>query len=145
MTTESRPNWDHYLMDFAITASKRASCPRASVGCVIVRDNRVIASGYNGAPSGQPACIDVGCEMVEGHCERTVHSEANALMQAALMGHATKGASLVCTHFPCYHCAKLIVTAGIVGVMYQNDYRVDERVERLFLKSGVTCDAYLKN
>lgn len=117
-----RPSWDNYFMDMARMAATRATCPRAQVGCVLVRDNRILATGYNGSPTGFDHCTDVGCLMVENHCTRALHAEQNAIIQCALHGVSSKGATCFVTHFPCVVCAKMLINAGVWRVVYLNDY-----------------------
>lgn len=129
----SRPSWDEYFMMMAkdVVAS-RATCPRRQVGAVLVRDKRIITTGYNGSPSGMPHCTDVGCRLHEGHCIRAIHAEQNAIVQAALYGVSTKGATCYVTAAPCVTCANLLVAAGVVRVVYGEEYtnRLGEQVLR---------------
>jgi dCMP deaminase len=120
-----RPDWDSYFMKIAFAVSERSTCDRAFVGCVLVRDKRILTTGFNGSPAGQPHCDEAGHLMVEGHCVRTIHAETNAIIQAALHGVSTKGASCYVTHFPCIHCAKVLVNAGISRLVYSVSYRQD--------------------
>ena len=115
----------------------RSSCSRLSVGCLIVRDRRSIAGGYNGSVSGDVHCIDNGCRMDDGHCIRCVHAEANAIVQCAKFGVSTEGTDIYVTHFPCLNCAKLIIQAGIRNVYYEQEYRVDPYCRELFELVGV--------
>lgn len=121
---------DDYYMGIARQAARLSTCDRAEVGAVVVVDDRVIATGYNGAPRGARHCDEVGHLMRNGHCVRTVHAEANAVLFAGLA--SCKGGMIYCTHFPCLGCANLIATAGIRRVVYENDYRLDEDVATLF-------------
>ena len=121
-----RPDWDSYFMKIAFAVSERSTCDRAFIGCVLVLEKRILTTGFNGSPSGQPHCDDAGHLMVEGHCVRTIHAETNAIIQAALHGVSTRGATCYVTHFPCINCAKVLVNAGIVRLVYSVDYRVDE-------------------
>ncbi len=90
-----RPDWDLYFIRIAKEVSSRSTCPRAAVGAIIVKDNRIISTGYNGAPAGEPHCTDIGCDMIDGHCKRTIHAEANALdIAASSVGMAVVGATL---------------------------------------------------
>jgi dCMP deaminase len=115
---------DEMLMRIAVIVSNRGTCNRAQVGAVIARDGRIISTGYVGAPSGLPHCLDVGCDVSEySGCIRTVHAEANAVAFAAKSGISTDGAVLYCTHSPCGNCAKLIINAGITKLMYEQEYR----------------------
>lgn len=136
-----RPGWDDYFMGVAETVGTRATCPRASVGAVLVRDHRILTTGYNGAPRHVAHCTEVGCEMVGGHCIRAVHAEANAIVQAALHGVGLAGATAYCTHQPCINCAKLFISAGVIRVVYRDAYS-DPFAERLLKEAGVTLDAF---
>jgi len=131
-----RPDWDDYFLRIARTVASRATCPRTSVGCVLVREHRILTTGYNGAPKGIAHCVDVGCIVVDGHCLRAVHAEANAVVQGALHGISLDGATAYCTHQPCVHCSKLLINAGIREVVYGTAYP-DEVAVRLFDESGV--------
>ena len=117
------------FMNIAIELSNRATCNRARVGCVLVRDKRIISTGYNGAPRGKPHCKDVGCLMIGGHCLRCVHSEANAIITAARHGVSTLGADCYCTLLPCLSCYNLLDNAGIVDVYYSQTYSHSEQAE----------------
>lgn len=116
----SRQSWDEYFMDMAHHAATRATCDRAHVGAVVVRDRRVMATGYNGAPRGLHHCDDVGHLMVNSHCVRTVHAEVNALLFAGI--ERTMGATLYVTHLPCWCCSCLVINAGIARVVYGELY-----------------------
>ncbi|WP_125980301.1 ComE operon protein 2 [Loigolactobacillus iwatensis] len=132
--------WDQYFMLQSVLLSLRSTCPRATVGAAIVRDQRVIAGGYNGSVSGDDHCIDVGCYLVDGHCLRTIHAEMNAILQCAKFGVATAGAEIYVTHFPCLQCTKMLIQAGIKTIHYLKDYRDDDYALKLIKKSGVTLD-----
>jgi dCMP deaminase len=105
----------------AESVSKRASCPRASVGCVLVRENRILSTGYNGSPQGTPHCTEAGCQLEEGHCQRALHAEVNAIAYAARAGVNIDGAILyVYGHRAvCRECAKVIKAAGITEVFHK--------------------------
>lgn len=107
-----RPNWDVYFLNIASAVAARASCPRASVGAVIVNaDNHIVATGYNGAPSGEPHCIDVGCDVQDDHCQRALHAEVNAVVHAT---GALKGSRIyVYGRGVCRECAKVLTAAGV--------------------------------
>ena len=120
-----RPNWDEYFMNIAREVASRATCDRASVGAVIVKDHRILSTGYNGAPPGEPHCTDAGCLMENNHCERTIHAETNAVAQAARFGVPIDGATLYfwrnrhSTGKPvesCIKCTQVMKSAGIVKV-----------------------------
>jgi dCMP deaminase len=125
-----RPSWDEYFMDITCLVAKRATCLRRAVGAVVVRDRRLLSTGYNGAPSNVRHCAEVGClrqqlnvPSGERHelC-RGIHAEQNAIIQAAYHGVSIKGATLFCTNLPCSICAKMIINAGIVRIVYQSGY-----------------------
>lgn len=118
----TRPTWDEYFIELATVVATRSTCPRAQVGCVMVRDNRILTTGFNGAPSGLEHCTDVGCLMLDGHCARSIHAEQNAIVQAALHGVSTKNATCYVTHFPCVTCTKLLINAGVGRVVYLHEY-----------------------
>ncbi len=118
----SRPDWDSYFIDITLDVSKRATCLRAQVGAIIVKDKRILTTGYNGAPKGLPHCLDEGCEIVGGHCVRCLHAEQNAILQAAEYGVPLEGATIYITHQPCVTCAKMIINAGIKRVVYAGHY-----------------------
>ncbi len=121
-----RPDWDSYFMKIAFAVSERSTCDRAFVGCVLVLDKRILTTGFNGSPAGQPHCDEVGHLLVEGHCVRTIHAETNAIIQAALHGVSTRGCTCYVTHFPCINCTKALINAGIHRLVYAVAYRVDE-------------------
>lgn len=126
----SRGSWDDYFMGLALTASTRATCPRRSVGAVLVLERHVLATGYNGSLPGAPHCTDpgVGCDLVPSDsdggvsCVRTVHAELNAILQAARHGVATAGATLYTTASPCWPCFKALAMAGVRRVVYRSEY-----------------------
>lgn len=115
----SRPDWPAYFTAVAEAVAQRASCPRAKVGAVIVSgDNRILATGYNGAPSGEPHCLDIGCDMEDGHCQRAIHAEVNAVTHAG--GSSLKGSRLYLHYYGerqqgvvCRECAKVLRAAGV--------------------------------
>jgi len=113
-------------MKIAYAVSERSTCDRALVGCVLVTDKRILTTGFNGSPAGQDHCDEVGHLMVDGHCVRTIHAETNAIIQAALHGISTRGATCYVTHFPCINCTKALINAGIVRIVYSVGYRMDK-------------------
>jgi dCMP deaminase len=127
-----RPDWDSYFMKIAYAVSERSTCDRAFVGCVLVREKRILTTGFNGSPAGQDHCEEVGHLMVEGHSVRTIHAETNAIIQAALHGISTRGATCYVTHFPCINCAKALINAGIERIVYSMAYRPDENALNFF-------------
>lgn len=128
--TNERPDWDNYFMDIALTVTRRASCLRRRVGALLVQDRRILATGYNGAPSGLPHCAETGClrqqlGVPSGERQelcRGLHAEQNAIIQAALHGVAVTGATLYCTLEPCIVCAKMLINAGVVRVVFLGNY-----------------------
>jgi dCMP deaminase len=167
-----RPSWDEYFINLCDLVATRATCDRKQVGSVIVKNNRIISTGYNGAPEGLPHCnspdtyikcsycyheeelkdgilepysrcincyekltekdIRYGGHDIENdHCLRVIHSEVNAISQAARVGIATEGATIYCNTKPCYTCLKIIISAGIKEVVYKDDYDTCERTEKL--------------
>lgn len=133
-----RISWDQFFMAQCHLLAVRSTCTRLAVGASIVRDNRIIAGGYNGSISGGDHCIDHGCYVVGNHCVRTIHAEMNALLQCAKYGIPVAGSTLYVTHFPCLQCTKAIIQAGIRQVRYAKDYRNDEYALQLFEQSGIT-------
>jgi dCMP deaminase len=125
--THIRTEWDNYFMRIATEVSTRSTCDRKFVGAVIVREKMILSTGYNGSIRGLAHCDEIGHEMVEGHCVRTVHAEANAIVQAARNGVTIEGADIYVTASPCYNCFKLIANAGIRRIYYKELYR-DERI-----------------
>ncbi|RDY71979.1 ComE operon protein 2 [Halobacillus trueperi] len=132
-----RITWNQYFMSQSYLLKSRSTCQRLAVGAVIVRDKRMIAGGYNGSVSGGVHCIDEGCYVVDGHCVRTIHAEMNALLQCSKFGVATEGAEIYVTHFPCLHCTKAIIQAGIKAVYYSEDYKNDPYAIEVLQQSGV--------
>jgi dCMP deaminase len=112
----------------------RSTCPRASVGAVIVRDKRILTTGYNGSPRGLPHCTEAGCLIINGHCVRALHAEQNAIIQGALHGVDVSHSILYVTHQPCLSCAKMIINAGIERVVYAGDY--PDEIARSFLEQA---------
>lgn len=110
------------FMQIAHLFGRRSSCPRADVGCIAVLEGRIIASGYVGAPHGQPHCTEVGCAMKDDHCERTVHAEANLVAWSARVGTPLLGSTVWCTHSPCLNCTKLLANAGVEKIVYSSGY-----------------------
>lgn len=139
-----RPSWDRYFMDIVELVSMRSTCLRRRVGAILVRDRRILATGYNGAPSGIMHCAERGClrdqmniPSGERHelC-RGLHGEQNAVIQAALHGVGIKGATLYCSNHPCIICSKMIINAGIRAIVYQDGYR-DELSRELLEEAGI--------
>lgn len=119
-----RPTWDEYFMSVAQLISKRSSCKRLHVGCVIVNENRIITTGYNGHLPNAPHDSYVR----DGHEQLTVHAEANAITDAAKRGVSIDSCTIYVTHMPCLNCAKLLIAAGIKKIIYAEHYNDDELV-----------------
>ncbi|SFJ19059.1 dCMP deaminase [Halobacillus dabanensis] len=132
-----RITWNQYFISQSYLLKSRSTCQRLAVGAVVVRDKRMIAGGYNGSVSGGVHCIDEGCYVVDGHCVRTIHAEMNALLQCSKFGVAAEGAEIYVTHFPCLHCTKAIIQAGIKAVYYSEDYKNNPYAIELLQQSGV--------
>lgn len=141
---DRRPSWDEYFMAIVTQVATRSTCRRRQIGAVIVKDKRILATGYNGAPSGLAHCLEVGClrddcraESGERHelC-RGLHAEQNAIIQAALHGVSIKGAMIYSTHQPCTLCAKMIINSGIRHILYLSPYP-DELAVELLREAGV--------
>lgn len=144
-----RPSWDEYFLHIAEIVGSRGTCDRGRSGCVIVKDKRILTTGYVGAPAGMPHCDEVGHEMSvvthedghqSQHCIRTAHAEQNAIVQAARSGVALDGGTLYAHMTPCYACAKMILNAGITRVVCNKDYHAAKRSKEIFLAAGVELD-----
>ena len=125
--SKPRVSWEDYFMNIAREVATRSTCDRKHVGAVIVREKTILSTGYNGSIKGLPHCDTVGCEMVDGHCVRTTHAEANAIVQAAKNGVGINQSEIYVTASPCYDCFKLIANAGIKTIYYKEFYR-DQRI-----------------
>jgi len=136
-----RPSWDDYFMDITVQVARRSTCDRARVGAIIVKDKRILTTGYNGAPAGLPHCDEIGHLMIGGHCVRTLHAEQNAIIQAALHGVSVDGGTLYVTHQPCLTCAKMIINAGIQRVVYAGNYP-DENAVAFLSQAGVELERH---
>lgn len=132
-----RISWHQYFMAQSHLLALRSTCDRLAVGATIIRDNRIIAGGYNGSVSGGVHCVDEGCYVIDGHCVRTIHAEMNAILQCAKFGVATEGAEIYVTHFPCLQCCKAIIQSGIKKVYYAKEYRNHPYAEELFQHANI--------
>ncbi|MBI5062196.1 MAG: cytidine/deoxycytidylate deaminase family protein [Desulfatitalea sp.] len=139
-----RPSWDEYFMDITCLVAKRTTCLRRAVGAVVIKDRRLLSTGYNGAPSNVRHCAETGClrqqlnvPSGERHelC-RGIHAEQNAIIQAAYHGVSIKGATLYCTNQPCSICAKMIINAGIVRIVYVDGY-ADALSSEMLAEAGI--------
>lgn len=145
----TRPTWDEYFIEMAKLVGSRGTCDRGFAGTVITRDNRILTTGYAGAPSGLAHCDEVGHEIHEvthpdgsksKHCIRTTHSEQNAIIQAARVGVSIDGATLYTKFEPCYTCAKMIVNSGIKRIVCVNKYHQAERSREIFKQAGISLE-----
>lgn len=143
--SDKRPTVDEYFMEMAELSSKRSTCQRRKVGAVLVKDNRVLATGYNGAPKGLEHCETAGCIRAQRNVPsgerhelcRGVHAEQNAIIQAAFFGVSVKDARMYITNHPCSVCAKIMLNAGISEVVYKGDYH-DELAVKLLADGDIT-------
>ncbi len=143
-----RPTWDEYFMEMAELTAKRSTCSRRNVGAVIVRDNRAVATGYNGAPRGLAHCEEMGGCLREKlgvpsgqrhELCRALHAEQNAIISAASMGNAIEGGTIYITHQPCVICAKMIVNAGIKRIVVREGYP-DELSQEILDEAGLKVE-----
>ncbi len=140
-----RPSWDDYFMAVVKVVAARGNCDRLYTGAVLVKNNRIIATGYNGAPPWLPTCDKVGHLLEDGHCVRTIHGEHNALLQAArISGPTADGATLYTKYSPCIHCAKYIIAAGVHRVVIGKIYRSPQAME-LLKEAGLEVALYQEN
>ena len=146
---QDRPDWDEYFMEIAKVVAARSNCSRRHVAAVIVKDKRIISTGYNGTPRGIKNCDEGGCprcnsDTPSGHdlaaclCS---HAEENAIVQAAYHGISIKGATLYTTFSPCLLCAKMIINGGIAEVVFNEHYTIDGTARRILQEAGVVLRA----
>ncbi|MFA5430232.1 MAG: cytidine/deoxycytidylate deaminase family protein [Candidatus Omnitrophota bacterium] len=139
-----RPSWDEYFLELAQLVSKRTTCLRRAVGAVLVKNKRILATGYNGAPSGLKHCSQTGCMREKMNIPsgqrhelcRGLHAEQNVLLQAALHGIGTRGSVIYITHQPCVICAKMLINAGIAEVVTCGEYP-DENARKFLKEAGI--------
>lgn len=147
----NRPSWNEYFMEIAHLVKRRATCIRRQVGAVLVKDKNILATGYNGAPSGIGHCLDRGClreqmDIPSGERHemcRGLHAEQNAIIQAAKHGAVIEGATLYCTNQPCGICAKMIINAGVNEIIYEDGYP-DPMAAEMLKESGIIITHYKK-
>jgi dCMP deaminase len=140
----NRPSWEEYFMEITRLVARRATCIRRQVGAVLVMDKRLLATGYNGAPSGLAHCLEVGCLREEKHVPsgerhelcRGLHAEQNAIIQAAFHGIRIQGATLYCTNLPCVICSKMLINAGIKEIIYESGY-ADDLTREMLLEARI--------
>lgn len=145
----SRPSWDEYFLGLVDQVASRATCDRGRSGCVVVRDKRILCTGYVGSPPGTAHCDEAGHELKRmldedgterRHCVRTVHAEQNAICQAARYGLSLQGTTLYCTMEPCRVCAMLIVSSGITRVVAKRRYHAGGDTRALFREVGIELE-----
>ncbi|MCE9612802.1 MAG: dCMP deaminase family protein [Lentisphaerae bacterium] len=142
-----RPDWDTYFMDIAHVVARRANCCRRQVAALIVKDRRIISTGYNGTPRGVTNCNEGGCQRCAGDAPSgsdlgeciCCHAEENAISQAAYHGIAVAGAMLYCTLSPCLLCAKMLINAGIRDVVFEEEYSFSSQTRQLLDQAAVSC------
>jgi len=134
----SRINWNEYFMSLALLISSRSPSMKLKVGAIIVKDNRVISSGYNGYPSG---CQHISIHR-DNHEINTIHAEQNAISDAARRGVAVQNSTIYITHYPCINCCKYIISSGINNIIYLDDYKNDEIVSKLFGECNISIRKY---
>jgi len=148
-SSQERPSWDSYFLAITRTVATRSTCLRRQVGAIVVKDKRILSTGYNGAPAGIAHCAQRGClrtklgipsgerhELCIG-----LHAEQNAIIQSALYGVSIQGATFYITHQPCVLCAKMMINAGIQEVVFCGEYP-DELAQELFTEAGVLVRKY---
>jgi len=146
-----RHSLDEYFMEMAHLASKRSTCIRHNVGCVVVKEKRILATGYNGAPKGLKHCDETGCirtQLNVPHGERHelcrgLHAEQNAIIQAALFGVSIKNSTLYSTHYPCSICAKMLINVGIKEIVYDKNYE-DDLAKQILSESNIIVRKFKK-
>jgi len=147
MAISKRPAWDDYFMQLAEHVASRSTCLRRKVGAVLVRDKRILATGYNGAPSGMKHCLEIGCLRDELKIPsgtkheicRAIHAEQNAVIQCALHGVSSQESVLYITHQPCAICTKILINAGVKRIVYRQPYP-DKFSQELLRKAGVKLE-----
>ena len=149
MDSKLRPEWDRYFLDLCEAVSKRATCDRGKAGCVIVKNKRIMTTGYVGAPAGLSHCDEAGHDIrkvfdekgsVSQHCVRTLHAEQNAIIQAAKFGIPLDGSTLYCKMTPCRTCAMMIINSGIKRVVCEKHYHADKETIELFKLAGIKME-----
>ncbi len=127
---KGRPSWEDYFMEIATLVAKRTTCIRRGVGAIIVKDKRILSTGYNGAPTGVKHCVEAGCLREEMNIAsgerhelcRGIHAEQNAIIQAAFHGVSINNGTLFCTNLPCSICSRMIINAGVKKIYYRSGY-----------------------
>lgn len=132
-TTNTRPSWDEYFKKLVLYTSERSSCKRLRVGCILVRENRIISQGYNGFLPGCPHQSIIR----DGHEQATIHAEQNAIVDCAKRGVSCNGCTAYVTHFPCVICMRLLCASGVRCIKYIHDYKNDDLTFTFSQLSGV--------
>ncbi len=132
-----RPSWDEYFLKLTDLVATRGTCQRLKVGAILVKDRKIISTGYNGSPRKTPDCFEAGCLMEGGHCVRTVHAEINAVVQAAYNGVSTLASTIYVNNLPCYHCVKVLINAGVEKFIFRRDYRPDPETLKLLKQAKI--------
>ena len=143
-----RPSWDEYFLQISDLVSTRATCQRLKVGAILVKDRKIISTGYCGAPRKTPDCYETGCLMKDGHCVRTIHAEMNAVVQAAYHGISTQDSTLYTNWLSCYNCSKTLINAGVKRIVYRRIYRPDPETRKLLRQAKIELvhlDGYPKS
>lgn len=144
-----RPSWDEYFMQLAKLVATRSTCLRRQVGAILVRDKRILATGYNGAPKGMKHCLEIGCIRDElsipsgtrAEICRAVHAEQNAAIQCAVYGTSSEDSTIYITHQPCTICSKILINAGVKRIVYEQPYP-DEFSQALLKEAGVKLEKW---
>jgi dCMP deaminase len=147
--SHERPSWDQYFMEITRLVAKRSTCLRRHVGALLVKDKRILATGYNGAPMGLRHCAETGClralqDIPSGERHelcRGLHAEQNAIIQAAYHGISIKGSTLYCTNQPCIICTKMLINSGIIRILYWDGY-ADPLALEMLEEAGVAIQRY---
>ncbi|MEI6127824.1 MAG: cytidine/deoxycytidylate deaminase family protein [Pseudomonadota bacterium] len=147
---DKRPEWSEYFIDIARLVARRSTCTRRQVGAVLVKDKRILSTGYNGAPTGLAHCVDMGCLREKNNIPsgqrhelcRGLHAEQNAIIQAAYHGISIQGATLYCTTMPCSICLKMLINAGIIKIVYEEGYP-DELSENLLKETNIIMTIFI--
>ena len=148
----TRPSWEEYFMDITFLVAKRSTCLRRQVGAIVVKDKRILSTGYNGAPMGLAHCLDIGCLREKNNIPsgerhelcRGLHAEQNAIIQAAYHGICINGSVLYCTNLPCIICLKMLINAGIKKIIYKEGYTDNLSVD-MSMESGIELVEYKKD
>ena len=145
----SRPSWDEYFMEITNLVAKRSTCKRRQVGAILVKEKRILATGYNGAPPGLTHCLDIGCLREQAQIPsgerhelcRGLHAEQNTIIQAAFHGVSIRDSLLYCTNMPCSICMKMIISAGIKKIVYAEGYP-DDLGEKMLRETDIQVEQY---